>query len=317
MKTKNRSKRKIIVSSLIFLLVIISFFILSPLINQKNESMEEEDHLVGGEGFYFNVFTEKTKNEEKNGVFENVNKETIFYASVQNSGKNRQVQLKAYLDYKEIPIQINNDLKTNHDLFLKDGENLAIPFTIPKGLEDNKNHKLLISLLVGTDTHESITKYETTGYAISYDFFLKNSNDMKVAAVNNNYQKTTNIDSTYSGLVINEQFDSNDNRVKLPPSKITKAPEEPFKLAYRLGHIDQAENFLLLVTIGWSQSNINNEKYLLLEVEKEKLGYGVINLIAPKEKGLYEITALVVPNPDKANPFIPLENSYRFTLQVE
>lgn len=316
MTTKSIRKRKIIIFLFPFLFILIIFWVVYSPLTKPTNTMKEEDHLIG-DGFYFNVYTKDTKTEKKDGIFENVNNETVFYASIQNSGKDRKAQIKAYLDYEEIPIQINNSLNKNHNIFLKDGENIAIPFTIPKGLEDGENHKFLISLLVGTDTHESIVKHETTNYAISFDYFIKNSKSPIAEQIKNDYKKIKSVDATYSGLVINNDLNSNEKRVKLPPSEIIKSPNEPFKLAVRLGNLENHEKFLLLVTIDWFQTDINNKRYLLLEVEPNKLGYEEIELVAPEKKGLYEIGALVIPNPENANTFTPLENSYRFTLKVE
>ena len=55
---------------------------------------------------------------------------------------------------------------------------------------------------------------------------------------------------------------------------------------------------------------------MLVDTEASKTAYGTLALTAPSEKGLYEICALVVPDPTKPNDFLPLENAYRFTLNV-
>lgn len=83
-----------------------------------------------------------------------------------------------------------------------------------------------------------------------------------------------------------------------------------------LGQIGAADSQLLIVTLNYHQTQINNADYLLVDTEASKTAYGTLALTAPSEKGLYEICALVVPDPTKPNDFLPLENAYRFTLNV-
>lgn len=85
---------------------------------------------------------------------------------------------------------------------------------------------------------------------------------------------------------------------------------------YRIGQIGAADSQLLIVTLNYHQTQINNADYLLVDTEASKTAYGTLALTAPSEKGLYEICALVVPDPTKPNDFLPLENAYRFTLNV-
>ena len=104
--------------------------------------------------------------------------------------------------------------------------------------------------------------------------------------------------------------------LKLPPPEINAKAGSTVNLAYRIGQIGAADSQLLIVTLNYHQTQINNADYLLVDTEASKTAYGTLALTAPSEKGLYEICALVVPDPTKPNDFLPLENAYRFTLNV-
>ena len=306
---------------LVFISIIIMAVTLTMLLlyfhGKSNKGAESEDWHLYGDGVYFNVYTEDTKGQEITGTFENVTSDTVFYASIQNSGQNRYVKLACYLNYEMVPIEMLNSDYDNDQILLEDKCNITIPFKLKCKIDTDKNYKLLVSLFLGTDLHESDTKYETTVHTLSYDYYLKNREDSAISLNVPQDSSTELIDNDYPGFVLNTDYSSTSDGVKFPPSEVKVAQGETFKLAYRIGQIGNAHQQLMLVTIDYQQANINGERSLMIETEEGRTSFGLITLKAPETKGKYEICALVVPNPESSNEFTLLENAYRFTLTVE
>lgn len=279
------------------------------------EAEPEEWHMIG-DGVYLNVYTDDSRGQVADGIFENVTEDTVFYASIQNSGQERQVRLACYLNYERIPIEILDD-SYDEQILIQDKANITIPFRLKGEILPDTNYKLLVSLFLGTDLHESDTEYQTTQHTLSYDYYLKNSEsagpDLQLAADHS----TKYLDYDFPSFVLNTDFASDSDGVRLPPSELKAAPGESFELAYRIGKIDDAGRQLMIVTIDYQQANINGERSLLIETEEGRTSFGTITLRAPEVSGKYEICALVVPDPEEANDFTLLENAYRFTLTVE
>lgn len=314
MNALKSKKRKIVFTVFLFLIMVFAFFLIH--LYKQNYILNvntEEWHLIG-EGIYFNVFTKDTKGEEIDGVFKDVDNNTIFYASLQNSGQDRYVNLAAYLNYKAVSLEFLDE-NYNEQIHLKDGDNVVIPFKIKTNICQSENYKLLISLFLGSDLHESDTLFQTTQHTISYDYFIKNqiNTDINLEVTQN--EPISFIKSDFPGLAINDDFSSTD-LMKLPPSELVVNKGQKFDLAYRIGQIDNSKNQLLIVAIDYKQVKINNEYSLLIETKESHISFGKITLNAPEKEGKYEICALVVPTPEAVSAFYPLENSYRFTLKV-
>lgn len=284
---------------------------------KSNEKAEPEDWHMIGDGVYLNVYTEDTKGQETTGIFENVASDTVFYAAIQNSGQERYVRLACYLNYESISIEMLNSGYDNDQILLKDKANITIPFKLKGKIDPDKNYKLLVSLFLGTNLHESDTQYETTQHTLSYDYYLKNREDSAISLNVPQDSSTERIDYDFPGFVLNTDDSAASDGVKLPPSEVKVAPGETLKLAYRIGQIGDAHQQLMLVTIDYQQADINGEKALTIETEEGHTSFGLITLKAPETKGKYEICALLVPSPESSNEFTPLENAYRFTLTVE
>ena len=283
----------------------------------NNKEANQEEWHMNGDGVYFNIYTEDTKGQEMTGIFENITSDTVFYASIQNSGQERYVKLACYLNYESVSIEMLNSSYDNDQIFLEDKANITIPFKLKDTIDSDKNYKLLVSLFFGTNLHESDTQYQTTEHTLSYDYYLKNSEDSAIRFDVSQDNSTELINYDFPGFVLNTDYSSASDSVKFPPSEVKAAPGETFQLAYRIGQIGDAHQQLMLVTIDYQQATINGEKSLLIGTQEDHTSFGLITLKAPETKGKYEICALLVPNPESSNEFVPLENAYRFTLTVE
>lgn len=305
-----------VIALLILLIIVVLFSFDFYEKSKENEIAAEEWHMLG-DGVYFDIYTESTKEQVRDGIFENVTADTVFYASIQNSGQERYVKLACYLNYERISVEMLNDNYDSDQILLKDKDNITIPFKLKGEINPNENYKLLISLFLGTDLHESDTKYETTQHTLSYDYYLKNRNDSIINLGLPQDSSTEFIDYDFPGFVLNTDYSSTSDGIELPPSEIQTAPGESFELAYRIGQIADAHQQLMIVTIDYQQVNMNGKSSLIIETKEGHTSFGKITLKAPEAKGKYEICALLVPDPESTNEFTFLENAYRFTLMVE
>ncbi|MDO4489814.1 MAG: hypothetical protein Q4B85_01895 [Lachnospiraceae bacterium] len=304
---------------MVFMLMVVALLILVGIGVRSMRTVyllkPEENHLIG-EGVYFNVFTQETRDKIKTGTIANVNEDTIFYASIQNAGKDRHMTLKAYINYRETLLEFLNTSDEDDNIYLKDGDNILIPFKIKTELDEKTNYKMLISLFWGTDQYEAETKFQTSMYAMSYDYLIQNDQEKNWADINIctdiNTQYT---ESDFPSIVLNTDF-QNSNSVKLPECELTVKAGEDFEIAYKVGHI-KTDTALLLVTIDYQQALVNQtEPALIINTPQGYLASNRISLSAPKQPGKYEICAVAVPSPAEINAFEPLENSIRFTLEV-
>ena len=305
------------VSILIIIMVVTLTLLLLYFHGTSDKEVEPEEWHMSDDGVYFNVYTEDTKGQETTGIFENITSDTVFYASIQNSGQERYVKLACYLNYERVSIEMLNSSYDNDQILLEDKDNSTIPFKLKGEIDPDKNYKLLVSLFLGTNLHESDTKYETTQHTLSYDYYLKNREDSAISLNVPQDSSTELINYDFPGFVLNTDYLSTSDGIKLPPSEVKAAPGESFKLAYRIGQIGDAHQQLMLVTIDYQQANINGERSLMIETEEGHTSFGIITLKAPETKGKYEICSLLVPSPESSNEFTFLENAYRFTLTVE
>ena len=311
-------KRKLIISMIFLGLIAVALALGIVILHsyKQQSSAQPEDLHLRGDGVYFNVFTEDTRNETAMGMFENVSNDTVFYASIQNSGKERDMQLTAYLDYEEVPITILEDDYKADQIHLKDQDNIVVPFKVDADINPDQNHKFLISLFFGTDVHASEVDIQSNRYALSYDYFIKNCGHTEYSFNEGTKADSTFCDLDFPSVMLNTDFDSSMDGVKQPTLELEVMAGEKFDLAYRIGKMGDATQQLLIVTIDYHQAQMNGSNYLLVDTKERQTAFGTVTLEAPSQQGLYEICALVVPDPSSVNPFVPLENAYRFTLRV-
>lgn len=314
-RNKNDKKHYFIVFLVITIIITISFLFFYHHGLQSHDLQPEDNHL-NGDGVYFNVFTEKTRDEIKTGIFSDIDNDTVFYASIQNQGKPRYVRITGYLNYFQTSLESLDKRYDFSSIYLEDGANLLIPFKIVETIKEGTNYKFLISLFLGVDQYECDNQYQSTDHTISYDFFLKNNPNSDNVELKEYTVNSEMLNNDFSGIMINTDLTTSE-LIKLPPYNHKISVGEQFDLAYRIGNDSSAETCLMLVTIGYQQALINGKEYLLTNSEEGYLSYGKITLEAPSEKGKYEICALIVPEPNSPTPFFPLENSCRFTLTTE
>lgn len=311
------------ISILLLLLIILGH---STLISSSNDldaiiqSSSNIEYLEVDDGYYLDVYTEKEKNIVRTGDIKMSRANEIFYAKIENAGKLRNFILKIYLDYNEISMEIDGESTDAYYFTALPGHAYTIPFTFSDQIDMSLNHKMTVMLIAGADIYSGLLEYDLTDhFSLSINYNLNCSIDNQLSASRNvQYEKIESVlDPSYSGVLINTDF-TGDSQNRLPPKMLTSSINEEIQLGYRAGGYSGVSNYCILLNLGWEQAPINGFPYKLIQTKAPgDLGYGEISIRAPRQAGLYEISAWIIPDPfDKKIEFVPLESSYRFTLKV-
>lgn len=287
-------------------------------IREENDGVQ---HLVSENtrGYYFDLYTAKSKNLERKGIIElqEYNDDMLF--RVENGGQQRQFSVQVFIDCRQVPIKIDG---TEYNTFFIDApENFGRDFTfqLAEPIDTNYNHSLLAILTAGTDVLTNEVNFEmSNNYSIAIDHMLSFGRDNAMAQSEYNIEKTETVTGYQAaGLLLNT--DTREYKRTMPGRELKLPAGEKFSLQYQVGGYEDCEEVAVIITIGLEQSNINNQDYILCEVENGELVRGIVNINAPQQEGEYEIMGWVIKDPFDADKteYRPLDSSYRFTLNVE
>ena len=87
----------------------------------------------------------------------------------------------------------------------------------------------------------------------------------------------------------------------MPDRELKLQAGEEFSLQYQVGGYEDCEEVAVIITIGSDQCDINNQDYILCEVEGGELVRGIANINAPQQVGEYEIMGWVIKDPFDAD----------------
>lgn len=303
------------------------------ILDWDNKKYDMWDSSVGLDVYNENSFT----NFDENILYKWIN--TLYITDLDepiilkfnNNGSDKNYILSIFYDYKQIPFKIKSegDYNINYIFELEDSKEIKLPLYLPDDLVMDDSHKLLVSFVMKPEIHAKDLDGLSNWYGINLVYDIIYNNDEKnfnfyYEKDELNYEEILNtIDLTYE-FNLNEDFEYSilETEIMPNPSKLIKVKKgNKFNLVYNISTIgNDTENVLMLVNYNFNQTMIDgNYNYKLFKVPKDKTGVGTIELLAPDEVGLYEVTALLVYNPfEKIN----MENDYtvdtnmRFTLEV-
>ena len=286
-----------------------------------NKKDDEVQHLVSEntKGYYFDLYTAKSKNQERKGIIELKKYNEDMFFRVENGAQKRQFSVQVFIDYRQVPIKIDG---TEYDTFFIDApENFGRDFTfqLVEPIDTNYNHSLLAILTAGTDVLTNEVNFKMSdNYSIAIDHVLSFGRDNAMVQPKYNIEKTETVtEYQAAGLLLNT--DIKEYKRTIPDRELKLLAGEEFSLQYQVGGYENCKEVAVIVTIGSKQSDINNQDYILCEVENGALVRGTANINAPHQEGKYEIMGWVIKDPfdvDKTE-YMPLDSSYRFTLNVE
>lgn len=303
----------------------------SPTIEKwDNSKYESFTSSVGIDVFNENSFnTEEVLDSYKaNNTLYITDLSKPIYVKFNNNGKDRNFIMNVYYDYKPIKFKIGNkgDYDQSYKFDLDDGYEINLPLYLPADLNMIGTHKLLITFSIGYNIHAKELGQVIRWYGAStiqdiifepdiQSFDRQQKFDKPMGMVDLKYDYTLNQDNDYQILET--------GIMPLPPVSLTVKPKQEFKLNYNVSYPGEgAGQVLLIATIGFESTYINNKPYLLLEVPENKTVVGEVTLIAPEEPGLYEIISYSISSPyDKINTLnlrdYIIQSSPRFTLEVK
>lgn len=314
--------------------ILVSLFIISTLtacseetnnLSMKidtNEIMDGMHTLYSGNthGYSFGLDTKPSYTVDEDGIFELSSPTDTMYFSVESAGDdNRQLAVQIFIDYVQVPIVVDG---VTYDTFFIDADekfSLEYAFQFANEIDTSKNHKILGILTAYSNILIAKQDVVASGNdSICIDGILSfNPNNNLVEPLYKISEPLELYKDMFSGVLLNTE---NENIRKIPQKLVSAKPEETIHLKYHIGEDGGKESSVLLINIANCQTKINGQHYYYCDTSPGKIAYGDITIQAPKEPGMYEITAWSIPEPfseniSSTNTIIPM--AMRFTLQVE
>lgn len=298
--------------------------------NSKYESFMSS---VGIDVFNDNSFDHEP--HEKDAIYKTNN--TLYITDLSkpitvkfnNNGKNRNFIMNVYYDYKPLRFKIGNkgDYEQLYKFDLDDGHEIELPLYLPVDLNMVGAHKLLVTFSIGHDSHAKELKQVIEWYGAStiQDIVFESNTQQVLFDQEISFDEPTNEVNMQYDYTLNQDYDYtilDSGVLPSPPISLTVKPKQEFKLNYNVAYSGENDGQVLLITtIGYKATSINNQPYLTLKVPKGKSVVGEATIQAPEEPGLYEIISYSISSPfDKINSQNlrnhTIQASPRFTLEV-
>ena len=238
---------------------------------------------------------------------------------------NTEYILKIFYDYEEVFYFVNSGsgLINSYTFTADSRESLVIPITLDENLVFNNSHLLTVAVLTAPNKHAVDLDIMTNSYGMSMTFELTQKSEVRQINDTPTAQEPTEfLQANYQGMMLNVDFELNENTsVYFPPKEIRAKSGDTINIAYRVGNYEDTGDVLFIVLVDWQQQRFNaNKPYIHIVNNYGYVGYGIIEITAPLEKGKYEITGFAVNNPFElrnAENFHTNDTCHRFTLIVE
>lgn len=287
-----------------------------------SEIMDGMHTLYAGNthGYSFGFDTKPSYTVDEDGIFELYSSTDTMYFSVESAGDdNRQLAVQFFIDYVQAPIIIDG---VTYDTFFIDANekfSQEYAFQFANKIDTSKNHKILGILTAYSNVLIATQDVVASGNdSICIDGILSFAKNNSLVEPQYNISEPLELyEDMFSGVLLNTE---KKNIRKIPQKLVSAIPEETIHLKYHIGDDGGKESFVLLINIANRQAKINGQYYYYCSTSSNKIAYGDITIQAPKEPGMYEITAWSIPEPFSANisntnTIVPM--AMRFTLQVE
>lgn len=218
-------------------------------------------------------------------------------------GKNRKFVLCVFFDYIQTRFRVGSqgEYLDKYVFEMNDNEQIEFPlFLSPDIVPDNKTHKLLLSFIAGPDEYAADKNDVTSEYGHVSLFDLSFSPEA--------YSRTTEIvepiyplseqdnDLPFDHLdvVINTDY-ANDAAhyqwIKEPDKEYAVKTNEALALMYNISDSLRYSEAILLITIGYRQEPIFNQKYAVFHLKPDCVANGKFFVTTPSVPGKYEFIA--------------------------
>ena len=274
------------------------------------------------EGYYFDTYSDLSRDKERNGVINVSDIGDTLYFKVESAGRKREIAVQVFIDYAQTPIRVNGNEYDTYYINADEAYSQEIPFQIAEDISDGVNHKIMAAMTVSSDMNAVNTETErvTDKYSIAYDEILVVGEGKELYRPGGKEPIEESIEryqDFWEGALVNDDLTT--FKRKLPPKEIVCKAGENIELAYHLGGFEDCGEVLLLVCLDMKQVHVNQKNYIHVQGEKDEIAKGTFKIEVPDTPGLCDLTGWVVKNPfsDRSTPLIPLKAVPRFTLRVE
>lgn len=336
METNNMShrmgKKILIIICVVIIIIGFAFFIIKKNeYEDKNKSleygtdtskMEDMQYLFASNtyGYYFDIYSAKSKDKERNGVIEVENSTDDLYFMIENAGAEREIAIQIFIDYIQVPIIIEGKEYMTYYVEADEAFSEEFSFRFAKAIDENSNHKMMAALTICSDLKTALLDEErtTNEYSLAYDQLLLLHPEKNVPLDNNPYENPNTVyKDTWHGVMVNS--DIKEFKRKIPEKEIKVKAGEEFVLQYQVGGFTENSEAIVVLSLDMKQVQVNHHNFLKFKLNKEEIASGVFRMTAPQKPGLYELTGWVIQNPfsEKTPINMPLDTAYRFTVNVE
>lgn len=307
-----------------FLLILFGGCQLKEDTKKYDNKMEGMEHLYANNeyGYYFDIYSEISKNKERNGIINIENSSDNLYMKVENAGKKRKMAIQIFIDYVQVPILIDDQEYFTYIIDADDKFSEELCFKLSNEIDESINHKIMAIMTASADINEihRDDKRTSNAYSIAYDMILElDSNDKQVLMTDKtyDYEEARYIyRDMWEGLIINSDLE--EFKRKLPQKSIEVKPNEEIELQYHVGGYSDCQEVLIILSLDMKQIEANAQKYLKCNVADGEIHNGILKINAPDEAGLYDLTGWVIKDPfsESAPQYFPLSAMPRFTINV-
>ena len=308
----------------VFLTIIILFNLCACGNNQEQQDaiakpgvMDGMEHLLDFNtmGYFFGVYPEPALGKIK---LDKWSDPMQFF--VESAGDDRQFAVYFFLDYKQVPITVNEETYEQYFVNVKGDYSNKFDFCLAEEPEPGKIHKFTGILTAYSDVlmaeQDNISFSSKDSIILNYDLYIDNVEELpEILSVETTPELL--YDSQGAGILLNCYTDELSSRI--PQKEIRVKKGENLTLQYHVGGYEK-NDFALIVTAGYQQMNLEGQSYLYFkDLPSGQMAAGYLEMETPDVPGSYEIIGYVIPEPFSENGVSTQhsDSSYRFTLIVE
>ncbi len=288
----------------------------------SDDKMEGMEHLYAGNeyGYYFDVYSEISKDKPRNGIMEMEKCSDDLYFMIENAGMERKMAVQVFIDYVQVPILVDGQEYFTYMVDTDEHFSETFCFRLRDKISESVNHKATVAMTAYADKNEMDAEDEVTvdSRSLAYDMILVFDEENELATDTlYDYEEARELyKDMYSGLIINT--DMEEFKRKSPPRSLEVKPGEKIKLSYHTGGFDDCQEVLVILSLGMEQIPVNGQNFIKCKVGEGNLFNGILEITAPEEEGRYDLTGWVIKDPfsEFAGELVPLCDMPRFTIDV-
>ncbi len=287
--------------------------------------MEGMEHLLAWNeyGYYFDVYSETTKDNVRDGIINMGKSSDDLYIMVESAGQERKIAIQIFIDYVQVPIIVDGKEYFTYMIDADDSFSEEFSFQLGSGIDESVDHKMLAAMTIFADINEVniLTERTSDRYSIAYDLILKfGDSDEKSLGTERLYgyeKPRESYQAMWEGLIINSDLEG--FKRKFPEKSIDATAGEKIKLQYHVGGFQERQEAIIILSLGMEQIQINSQDYLICTLGDKEICNGILEIDAPDEAGLYDLTGWVIKNPFSGSEVehLPLRATPRFTINVQ